>query len=35
LLTIAGLSIRHIMGYCVMTFLLSTALSILVLFFLA
>ncbi len=35
LLAIAGLNIRHIMGYCVMTFLLSTALSTLVLFFLA
>ena len=35
LLAIAGLNIRHIMGYCAMTFLLSTALSILVLFFLA
>ena len=35
LLAIAGLNIRHIMGYCFMTFLLSTALSILVLFLLA
>jgi short-chain fatty acids transporter len=35
LLAIAGLNIRHIMGYCAMTFLLSTALSILVLFLLA
>lgn len=32
ILAIAGLSIRHIMGYCLMTFLLSSALSTLVLF---
>ncbi|MFQ5724730.1 MAG: TIGR00366 family protein, partial [Terriglobia bacterium] len=32
ILAIAGLSIRHIMGYCLMTFLLSCALSTLVLF---
>ncbi len=35
ILAIAGLNIRHIMGYCVMTFLLVTALSTLVLFLLA
>jgi short-chain fatty acids transporter len=34
ILAIANLSIRDIMGYCVMTFLLSSALSTLVLFFL-
>lgn len=33
ILAIAGLRIRDIMGYCVMTFFLSSALSILVLFF--
>ncbi|HKZ53378.1 MAG TPA: TIGR00366 family protein [Candidatus Acidoferrales bacterium] len=35
ILAIAGLSIRDIMGYCVMTFLLSAALTTLVLFLLA
>ncbi|MBI4466190.1 MAG: short-chain fatty acid transporter [Acidobacteria bacterium] len=35
ILAIANLSIRDIMGYCVMTFLLSTVLSTLVLFLLA
>jgi len=34
ILAIAGLNIRHIMGYCVMTFLLAATLSTLVLFFL-
>jgi len=34
-LTIAGLNIRDIMGYCVMTFLLSALLSVLVLLLLA
>lgn len=34
ILAIAGLNIRHIMGYCVMTFLLVATLSTLVLFFL-
>ena len=35
ILAIAGLSVRHIMGYCVMTFLLCTTISALVLFLLA
>jgi short-chain fatty acids transporter len=35
ILAIARLSIRDVMGYCVMTFLLSAALSTLVLFLLA
>jgi short-chain fatty acids transporter len=35
ILAIANLSIRDIMGYCVMTFLLSSALSTLVLFLLS
>jgi len=35
ILAIANLNVRDIMGYCVMTFLLSTALSSLVLFLLA
>ena len=34
ILAIAGLSVRHIMGYCVMTFLLCTTISALVLFLL-
>lgn len=34
ILAIAGLNIRHIMGYCVMTFLLAATLSTLVLFLL-
>ena len=34
ILAIAGLSVRHIMGYCVMTFLLVTTISTLVLFLL-
>ena len=34
ILAIAGLGIRHIMGYCVMTFLLCTTISALVLFLL-